>query len=102
MIHYEAGDWKEFAKRARTEKDPEKLRVLVQELMMYALWQEQRHAKNEVLSRLNRLNWRCLRTSHATWLNMAGGTIKDCQAQMRHSRASTTMDVYMQFVPESQ
>jgi hypothetical protein len=54
MIHYQAGDWKEFAQRARTETDPEKLRVLVQDLMMYALWQEQRHAKNEIQSRLNR------------------------------------------------
>jgi hypothetical protein len=52
MISYQAGDWKEFAKRARTETDPEKLRELVQELMTYALWQEQRHAKNEILSRL--------------------------------------------------
>jgi hypothetical protein len=28
--------------------------------------------------------------------------VKDAQAQMRHSRVSTTLDVYMQFVPESQ
>lgn len=48
------------------------------------------------------VNWRCLRTSHATWLKMAGADIKDAQAQMRHSRASTTLDVYQQFVPESQ
>jgi integrase len=48
------------------------------------------------------LNWRCLRTSHATWLKLAGADIKDAQAQMRHSRASTTLDVYQQFVPESQ
>lgn len=48
------------------------------------------------------LNWRCLRTSHATWLKLAGADVKDAQAQMRHSRASTTMDIYQQFVPESQ
>jgi len=48
------------------------------------------------------VNWRCLRTSHATWLKMAGADVKDAQAQMRHSRASTTMDIYQQFVPESQ
>ena len=48
------------------------------------------------------INWRCLRTSHATWLKMAGADVKDAQAQMRHSRASTTMDIYQQFVPESQ
>lgn len=48
------------------------------------------------------VNWQCLRRSYATWLKMAGADIKDAQAQMRHSRASTTMDVYQQFVPESQ
>ena len=48
------------------------------------------------------VNWRCLRTSHATWLKMAEADVKDAQAQMRHSRASTTLDIYQQFVPESQ
>jgi integrase len=48
------------------------------------------------------VNWRCLRTSHATWLKMVGADVKDAQAQMRHSRASTTLDIYQQFVPESQ
>jgi len=48
------------------------------------------------------VNWRCLRTSHATWLKMAGADVKDAQGQMRHSRASTTLDIYAQFVPESQ
>jgi hypothetical protein len=28
--------------------------------------------------------------------------VKDAQAQMRRSRASTTLDIYQQFVPESQ
>jgi hypothetical protein len=35
------------------------------------------------------------------WLKVAGADVKDAQAQMRHSRASTTLD-YQQFVPESQ
>jgi integrase len=48
------------------------------------------------------LNWRCLRTSHAVWLKLAGADVKDAQGQMRHSRASTTLDIYQQFVPESQ
>jgi len=47
------------------------------------------------------VNWRCLRTPHATWLKLAGTDVKDAQAQMRHSRASTTLDIYQQFVPES-
>ena len=37
------------------------------------------------------VNWRCLRTSHATWLKMSGADVKDAQAQLRHSRASTTL-----------
>jgi integrase len=48
------------------------------------------------------VNWQVLRRSHATWLKMAGADVKDAQAQMRHSKASTTMDIYTQFVPESQ
>jgi integrase len=48
------------------------------------------------------VHWRSLRTSHAVWLKMAGADVKDAQGQMRHSRASTTLDVYQQFVPESQ
>ena len=48
------------------------------------------------------VNWRCLRSSHATWLKLAGADVKDAQAQMRYSRASTTLDIYQQFVPESQ
>lgn len=48
------------------------------------------------------VHWRSLRTSHAVWLKMAGADVKDAQGQMRHARASTTMDIYQQFVPESQ
>jgi integrase len=40
------------------------------------------------------VNWRSLRTSHAVWLKMAGADVKDAQGQMRHSRASTTLDIY--------
>ena len=48
------------------------------------------------------VNWQVLRRSYATWLNIAGANPKDAQALMRHSRASTTLDVYQQHVPESQ
>ncbi|MBZ5647000.1 MAG: site-specific integrase [Acidobacteriia bacterium] len=48
------------------------------------------------------INWRCLRTSYATWMVESGANPKDVQAQMRHSRISTTLDIYAQFVPESQ
>ena len=51
---------------------------------------------------LNFMNWRCLRTSHATWLVQAGADPKSVQGQMRHSRISTTMDIYAQIVPAAQ
>jgi len=48
------------------------------------------------------VNWQVWRRSFATWLKMAGADVKDAQALMRHSKASTTLDVYQQFVDESQ
>jgi len=47
------------------------------------------------------VNWRCLRTSCATWLKKAGADPKDIQGHLRHSRLGTTMDIYVQDVPES-
>jgi len=44
--------------------------------------------------KLDFVNWRCLRTSRATWMVEAGANPKDVQGQMRHSRISTTMDIY--------
>jgi hypothetical protein len=35
-------------------------------------------------------------------MDQAKVTVKDAQGWMRHSRASTTQDVYQQVVPESQ
>ena len=46
--------------------------------------------------------WRSLRTCFATWMIEAGANPKDVQGQMRHSRISTTMDIYAQHVPQSQ
>jgi len=48
------------------------------------------------------VNWRCLRTSRATWMIEAGANPKDVQGNMRHSRIQTTLDIYAQFVPSSQ
>jgi integrase len=48
------------------------------------------------------VNWRCLRTSCATWQLQAGADPKSVQGQMRDSRISTTMEIYAQFVPEDQ
>ena len=47
-------------------------------------------------------NWQVLRRSFATWLKLVGADVKDAQALMRHSRASTTLDIYQQFIPESE
>ena len=51
---------------------------------------------------LDFVNWRCLRTSYATWLKEAKADVKDAQKLMRHSRATTTLEIYQQFIPESQ
>ena len=48
------------------------------------------------------VNWQVLRRSCATWLDQAQVNVKDAQGLMRHSRASTTQDIYQQVVPESQ
>src|SRR5215469_1396035 len=48
------------------------------------------------------VNWQVLRRSCATWLVQSGADPKSVQGQMRHSRISTTMDIYAQFVPEGQ
>lgn len=48
------------------------------------------------------VNWRCLRTSHATWLKQAGVPLKDASFQMRHSRTSITADIYEQTPEEDQ
>jgi integrase len=48
------------------------------------------------------VNWQVLRRSYATWLDQARVNVKDAQGLMRHSRASTTQDIYQQVVPESQ
>ncbi len=48
------------------------------------------------------VNWQALRRSSATWMDQAQVNVKDAQGLMRHSRASTTQDVYQQVVPEAQ
>jgi integrase len=48
------------------------------------------------------VNWQVLRRSSATWMDQAQVNVKDAQGLMRHSRASTTQDIYQQVVPEAQ
>lgn len=47
-------------------------------------------------------NWQVLRRSYATWLRMVGTDPRDRQSLMRHSRFTTTAEVYEQDLPESQ
>jgi site-specific recombinase XerD len=61
-----------------------------------------RHIRPAAHSLGLKVNWRSLRTSCATWMVQSGADPKSVQGQMRHSRISTTMDIYAQFVPEGQ
>lgn len=47
-------------------------------------------------------NWQTLRRSCATWMVQSGGDVKSVQGQMRHTRATTTLDIYSQIVPAGQ
>ncbi len=40
------------------------------------------------------VTWQVMRRSCATWMQQAGVDVKDAQGIMRHSRASTTQDIY--------
>lgn len=48
------------------------------------------------------LNWHTLRRTHATLLQLAGGTLKDAQAQLGHTKLSTTLEIYTLPVPSHQ
>lgn len=48
------------------------------------------------------LNWHTLRRTHATLLQLAGGSLKDAQAQLGHSKLSTTLELYILPIPSQQ
>ncbi len=48
------------------------------------------------------LSWHTLRRTHATLLQLAGGSLKDVQAQLGHTKLSTTNDIYIQPLPAHQ
>ena len=50
--------------------------------------------------RLDFVNWRSLRTSHATWLKIVAVYQRIRKRKPRHARASTTLDIYQQAIPE--
>ena len=81
------------------------------DLVFQSVWKGKPMLDGNILKRFIRpaaaklgiyVNWRCLRTSYATWLVYAGADPKSVQGQMRHSRISTTMDIYAQIVPAGQ
>jgi integrase len=48
------------------------------------------------------LNWHTLRRTHATYFQVAGGSLRDAQAQLCHSKMSTTLEIYTLPIPEQQ
>jgi integrase len=48
------------------------------------------------------LNWHTLRRTHATLFQVAGGSLRDAQAQLGHSKMSTTLELYTLPIPEQQ
>jgi integrase len=48
------------------------------------------------------LSWHTFRRIHATLLQLAGGSLKDAQAQLGHSRLSTTLEIYTIPLPDHQ
>ena len=48
------------------------------------------------------LSWHTFRRTHATLLQLAGGSLKDAQAQLGHSRLSTTLEIYTIAIPAHQ
>ena len=45
------------------------------------------------------LSWHTLRRTHATLLQAAGASLRDAQAQLGHSKMSTTLEVYTLPIP---
>jgi len=40
------------------------------------------------------LNWHTLRRTHITLFQAVGGSLRDAQAQLGHSKMSTTLEIY--------
>ena len=48
------------------------------------------------------LSWHSLRRTHATWFQVAGGSLREAQAQMGHTKLSTTLEIYTIPLPAQQ
>jgi integrase len=53
-------------------------------------------------ARVPRVSWHGLRHSHATLLNSQGESVKTIQAQLRHSSARVSLEIYTHAVPQHQ
>jgi len=48
------------------------------------------------------LSWHTLRRTHATLLQHAGATLREAQAQLGHTKMSTTLEIYTLSIPQAQ
>lgn len=48
------------------------------------------------------LSWHALRRTHATLFQAVGGTLREAQAQLGHSRMATTLEIYTVPLAEAQ
>jgi integrase len=48
------------------------------------------------------LSWHTLRRTHATLLQHAGPTLREAQAQLGHTKMSTTLEIYTVSIPQAQ
>ena len=48
------------------------------------------------------LNWHTLRRTHITLFQVVGGSLRDAQAHLGHSKMSTTLEIYILPIPEQQ
>lgn len=53
-------------------------------------------------AKVPRVSWHELRHTHATLLNAQGESMKTIQAQLRHSSARVTMEIYTHAIPQHQ
>jgi integrase len=48
------------------------------------------------------ISWHTLRRTHATLLQHAGATLREAQAQLGHTKISTTLEIYTLSIPQAQ
>ena len=53
-------------------------------------------------AKLRRIDWHTLRHTHGTLLHSLGASLKSAQAQLGHSRLTSTLDVYTHAIADEQ